>query len=114
MGSDAPEARWRRTARVCPHCGSQDPTLGTNCPVCGRPFEPRSLADSIPTPDGDGAGAFAFPALVALVGWLLYAAIVRPVVLTVLLSGLAVVLVLGVGWQILRARADRRGGSDGS
>jgi hypothetical protein len=104
MADEASDARLRRTARICPHCGAQEPTLGTSCPACGRPFDPRSLIDRIPFPDGDGAGAFALPALIAAVGWLVYAAILRPVILTVLVAGLVGAVVLGVGWQAVRGR----------
>jgi hypothetical protein len=30
---------FRRLARTCPHCGGREPTLGTECPLCGRPYD---------------------------------------------------------------------------
>jgi RNA polymerase subunit RPABC4/transcription elongation factor Spt4 len=36
------ESDFRRLARVCPHCGGREPTLGDVCPLCGRPYEQRA------------------------------------------------------------------------
>ena len=41
---------FRRLARTCPHCGAREPTLGTECPSCGRPYDPGTWVDRGPFP----------------------------------------------------------------
>jgi hypothetical protein len=56
-GDDArvsePDPGFRRLARICPHCGAREPTLGPRCPACGKDYEPGSWVDRV-SESGDG------------------------------------------------------------
>ena len=44
---------FQRLARACPHCGAREPTLGSQCPICGKSYEPQSWADRVSGFGGD-------------------------------------------------------------
>jgi hypothetical protein len=48
--------------RPCPNCGVRADTLGTTCPACRKPYEPRGLLEWVPR--------IILLSVVLLVGWL--------------------------------------------
>jgi hypothetical protein len=69
-----PATDFRRLARTCPDCGGREPTLGTVCPLCGRPYDEELWARRGPINTDDwpeGQGGFILIALAELLNLLL-------------------------------------------
>ncbi|MEA2497495.1 MAG: hypothetical protein QOJ29_5406 [Thermoleophilaceae bacterium] len=93
----ASEDPFRKLARPCPHCGAREVTLGSQCPACGRSYEPRSWVDQGPFSDLDdfatGPGGAVIVFLLELLG--------------LIASGTLALLKLP--WAIARRLTSRRG-----
>lgn len=96
--------------KPCPSCGARTDTLGTVCPVCGKPYEPGGLLERLPFMD-DGlafsrqsAQMWFLLALLLAVGWV-WLLVTHPVA-GIVVAGGAFALLLAAIW-VTNALADR-------
>ena len=107
------DAQLIRLARTCPHCGAKEPTLGSECPVCGQPYEPRGLIDRLPASDGLvplPTEAMAGTLVLLVVVGVIYGLARRPVIAEIGGGVLVVLVIAALAVQEVQRRKQDSGG----